>query len=289
MKLVMSRKGFDTSSGGHPSPILPAGMLRSLPIPQSDGLSSVKYAAIYSENEYPTGDIVEALTEGKVLADSLAHFDPDIDPNALTNRHSDWYGILGQSGAAQSHLENQGVDKNDLFLFFGLFRQTEGDAKNLKFAKGSPDIHSLWGWLQIGEIVRVDKNTARQHPQHKDHPHVEFPEQEANNTIYIAKRNLEIDGITKSLPGFGTFPVFDPKLQLTAPEARNPSTWCLPRWFEGKLSYHSEADRWSPCDGDKSRVMLDAVGRGQEFVCDIGDDTTAATDWLRDLFTCAKF
>ena len=194
--------------------------------------------------------------------------------------------IGGTAQSLQSHLENQGVGKNDLFLFFGLFRQTEGDAKNLKFAKGSPDIHTIWGWLQIDKAIRVDKNTARQYPQHKDHPHVEFPEQEANNTIYIARKTLKIDGISRPLPGFGVFSTFDARLQLTT-AGKNPSTWCLPRWFEGKLSYHSEANRWSPCDGDKSRVMLDAVGRGQEFVI-VPDDTAAAVEWLRSIFDCAK-
>ena len=33
MKLILSRKGFDSQSGGCPSPIFPNGTLYSLPIP----------------------------------------------------------------------------------------------------------------------------------------------------------------------------------------------------------------------------------------------------------------
>ena len=33
MKIILSRKGFDSSNGGIPSPILPDGTLLSLPIP----------------------------------------------------------------------------------------------------------------------------------------------------------------------------------------------------------------------------------------------------------------
>ncbi len=34
MKIIISRKGFDSGSGGYPSPILPSGELCSLPIPE---------------------------------------------------------------------------------------------------------------------------------------------------------------------------------------------------------------------------------------------------------------
>ena len=36
MKVILSRKGFDSSNGGCPSPILPDGTLLSLPIPSQD-------------------------------------------------------------------------------------------------------------------------------------------------------------------------------------------------------------------------------------------------------------
>jgi len=36
MKVILSRKGFDSSNGGCPSPIMPDGTLLSMPIPSDD-------------------------------------------------------------------------------------------------------------------------------------------------------------------------------------------------------------------------------------------------------------
>ncbi|MGC9779576.1 MAG: hypothetical protein HZR80_10075 [Candidatus Heimdallarchaeota archaeon] len=48
MKVILSRKGFDSSYGGHPSPILPDGTLISLPIP------SMKYSSsLYPKDKTP--------------------------------------------------------------------------------------------------------------------------------------------------------------------------------------------------------------------------------------------
>ena len=47
MKVILSRKGFDSSNGGIPSPILPDGTLLSFPIPAcSDELT---FAELYYE------------------------------------------------------------------------------------------------------------------------------------------------------------------------------------------------------------------------------------------------
>jgi len=284
MKLVLSRKGFDWANGESPSPILPDGWLRSLPIPDKQG--NVQYAQIYEGDTYPTGTIIEALTGGKITADSLAHFDPDIDHNALPNRHPNWRGVFGQSEQSQSHLGNQKIGAGDMFLFFGLFQQTEGSANNLKFVKDAPVIHLLWGYLQVGEVVPVTKDTAQQYPQYKDHPHVAYPDRNKGNTIYIAKQNLEVGGITKPLPGYGVFPQYDAGLQLTA-EGKNTSTWCLPRWFEKNLTYNLKDVRWSPCETDATKVLLDSARPGQEFVV-VNLDDDSAVEWLNRIFTCMK-
>ena len=39
MKVILSRKGFDTANGGIPSPIMPDGTLLSMPIPSNDALA----------------------------------------------------------------------------------------------------------------------------------------------------------------------------------------------------------------------------------------------------------
>ena len=46
MKVILSRKGFDSANGGIPSPILPDGTLLSLPIP-SELDREIKFSDIY--------------------------------------------------------------------------------------------------------------------------------------------------------------------------------------------------------------------------------------------------
>lgn len=73
MKLILSRKGFDSSAGGVPSPILPDGRLLALPIP--DAASTIRYADI-SFDGAPLSRLVEPLTRGKITAEHGAHLDP---------------------------------------------------------------------------------------------------------------------------------------------------------------------------------------------------------------------
>jgi len=293
MKIILSRKGFDSSNGEWPSPILPGDRLRSLPIP--DCCSNIKYSEIYKDNEYPTGKIVESLTkcvkcrEYEIKGSTHAHLDPDIDRNSLARRADGWRGVFGQCGSSQSHLGNQGVGVGDLFLFFGLFQKAKGDVENLEFINGEPKKHVIWGWLQVGEEpIDIENEPDRTPAWCKYHPHVAHPERHDNpNVIYIAKEKLKIDGITKRLPGYGTFPIFDPRLQLTA-EGENTSMWCLPQWFEKKgLTYHS--DKFDGrCKKDQSKVLLKSTSPGQEFVIDLGDDASIASEWLNQIFGCAK-
>ncbi len=49
MRIILSRKGFDSSNGGCPSPILPDGTLLSLPIPSKN--DAVKYSGLYYEDK----------------------------------------------------------------------------------------------------------------------------------------------------------------------------------------------------------------------------------------------
>jgi hypothetical protein len=79
MKIVLSRKGFDSANGGVPSPIFPDGRLLSLPIPAS--ASPTRFADC-RWGEQSVGRLVEGLTFGKVAAQDAAHLDPDLDHGA---------------------------------------------------------------------------------------------------------------------------------------------------------------------------------------------------------------
>ena len=53
-------------------------------------------------------------------------------------------GIFGQAGSSQTELKNNNVGPGDLFLFFGWFKN---------FSIKGRDLHHLFGWLQIREII----------------------------------------------------------------------------------------------------------------------------------------
>ena len=147
MKLILSRKGFDSQSGGCPSPIFPDGTLYSLPIPHNQ--SEVTYGDLW-HGDTNIGEMVADLTGSRIGSKVRAHLDPDINHVAYP-RQKGWQPLFGQSGAAQGHLDNQGVQTGDLFLFFGLFQKVEKTAGKWCFVKDAPKQHLLWGWLQIGK------------------------------------------------------------------------------------------------------------------------------------------
>ena len=67
MKLVLSRKGFDSSSGGCPSPILPDGQMLSLPIPGRDRRTPY---SVLNTRTLDVCHLVSDLTRGRVRADA---------------------------------------------------------------------------------------------------------------------------------------------------------------------------------------------------------------------------
>lgn len=117
MKIVLSRKGFDSQYGKQASPILPDGTLLSLPIPSDDDITydSISWAG----QSYL--DIIRSLKPHTFLnGNSKCHLDPDL--RAITiSREPGWVPAYGQTGSSLSELRTNGVTTGDLFLFFGWF------------------------------------------------------------------------------------------------------------------------------------------------------------------------
>jgi hypothetical protein len=280
MKLILSRKGFDSSYGGFPSPILPDGALCPLPIPSGGG---VRLADVMWRGS-PLSEVVSAITKRRIKAHTGVHLDPDLQC-AARPRLLGWAPLFGQVGAAQSHLQSCGVGIGDLFLFFGWFRRTQSEHGNLAYDRAQPGHHVIFGWLQVGEILYPTNDPSSIPSWAAGHPHVQHAAwMVANNTVYVAARQLHFDGVASDLAGAGVFPTHTPALMLTAPGKRR-SLWRLPRWMypsAGKppLSYHSDRRRWKR---DATGCFLQTVGRGQEFVLDC-ERYPEAHGWLADLF-----
>ena len=122
MKIILSRKGFDSAWGGCPSPVLPDGTMLSMPIPTNED-NSIHYEDIrFQDSSYL--DIWKQLRPRQQKFPSYCHLDPDLRRD-VRMAPGNWRAAFGQVDASQSHLAYQGVGVGDLFLFFGWFRETD--------------------------------------------------------------------------------------------------------------------------------------------------------------------
>lgn len=234
MKIVLSRKGFDSSAGGGPSPIVGTRPV-SLPIPASGTLSRTSYG------DLGLGELAAAASKGKLGAGDLCHHDPMF--------LSQGKAILGQCGAAQTHLARQGVGVGDCFVFFGLF-----------CASGESPHHRIFAYLIVEEVLPLPAVAPDRLAQLAalGVPHA-IGLHAGNDTVYIGKGRPAGNACEA--------------LRLTVPEGP-PSLWQVPGWLrETGLSYHHRANRWH------ANGRLQSVARGQEFVADVGDRRDAR-EWL---------
>src|SRR5690348_9179020 len=203
MKIILSRKGFDSSNGRVASPILPSGRLCSLPIPVADGENAPRYRDILFDG-LSLGKLLHDLTGNCKWLDRPVHLDPDIN-NESVPRKPDWRGAFGQANAAEGHLQNQGVGKGDLFLFYGWFRQVECSGGTYRYVPGAPDLHVIFGWLQIEERIPVDQPSGI--PEWaSEHAHCRRQHPFKLDSLYIATERLTLPGMALDIPGAGIFP-----------------------------------------------------------------------------------
>lgn len=281
MKIILSRKGVDSSAGGFASPIFPDGTMCSIPIP--DSRSNTRYRDMHSVDTRPSmAKLVKNLSAEKITGTTRVHIDPDLDRASLP-RAPQWQPLFGQCGAAQSHLQSLGVGEGDLFLFFGWFRQVESYRRRWRYVPGAPDQHVIYAWMQVESVELVDelKHNSKLSWAHY-HPHCIAPFS-GTNVIYRAKKYLTLSG--KKIAGAGVFRDYSDRLCLTN-EGSSRSHWRLPLWMypqgrESTLSYHADATRWQPGD---DHVLLRSAARGQEFVLDL-QHYPEGQEWLRELLT----
>lgn len=242
MKVIFSRKGFDSSAGGAASPII-KGCPVSIPIPAAE-------KSLTSYDDIGLGQIVQKVTRNRLSGTNLCHLDPMFQEERCA---------FGQVGAAQSHLANNGVGIGDLFLFFGLFSNSDGSDRH----------HRIFSYLQIEKIISLGESPRlKQQPTgfNHQHPHTigTWPR---NNTLYLGTGSKATNA--------------SPKLRLSI-QGENVSVWRIPSWLESAgLTYHGHASRWS---NDRT---LRVVGRGQEFVSDI-TGLSSAKVWLQDILATIR-
>jgi hypothetical protein len=292
MKIIFSRKGFDKRNGGVASPIFPDDRICSLPIPIN---GRIGWDPRYREIEFAKidlGKLVTDLTRGhakRYTGNSHGHLDPDLRTEALVRRNG-WLPAYGPGDRAQTHLANNGVGVGDVFLFFGWFRRVTVVDGHWRYIRGAPDIHLIWGWLQIDALYHEITNRRKLPLWAYSHSHVreddDWREEESgyNDTLYMARKRLHLPGLRSTLAGGGVFRKYHPRLQLTEP-GNGRRLWHVPAWmypFPDKppLTYHADGKRWKKAG---RKVLLRTVDIGQEFVLD-ADYYPKAHQWLADLF-----
>lgn len=276
MKIVLSRKGFDSTAGGVPSPIFPDGSMCSIPI-QAAG-ARTRFRDIRKGEGSDLGKVVHSVTRGRISGDELCHFDPDLSRNSLASRHRSWQPSLGQVKQAEGYLRNKDVDLGDVFLFFGWFRRvTQDEHGGWRFVPGSPDLHVVFGWLRICAMIEVPDDPSlhpalvAEHPWLANHPHLHFPEGfvRGGNRIYVG---TEDDA--------GEFHRFDDRRVLTAPDSRTRNTWRLPAWMDAPIEAARGKKSKSPIlhrQGEELRFSK--RGQWQEFVIDCANRPEASA-WI---------
>ena len=251
MKLILSRKGFDSSNGGGPSPIID-GRLVPLPIP-GGYRSKTRYLDI------GFGPIVERVTSGRIQGRYHCHYDPMFEDGRCA---------FGQVNASQSHLDNQKVGVGDLFLFWGLYQPFPRLG-----GKRAGMHHRIFGCLQVEDVRPLGAIPGPEDQPdgftHR-HPHT-LGTWGPNNTLYLGSGHI-------------TSAATD-ELRLTAPGEKRPSAWKVPRFLrEVRMTYHDDPKRWRACRDDPKSCHVLAVPRGQEFVCDLGRldarQRQAARQWI---------
>ena len=277
-RVIFSRKGFDSSNGGMPSAFVPKGEMVSFPIPASTRSDLIRYADIRAEG-MSLQERVEQLSqgEGNIFPHQRCHHDPDLVYRArFRPSWEGWAGAFGQSGGANSHLqapngkERDGVEKGDLFLFFGWFREAVQTPEGLRFVPKAPDVHAFFGYLQIGD--RWDEEDPDIPACFNDHPHplrrhlCRDSQQFEPGTLYTARERLSIPGEDIDLPGYGVFR-HSPKLVLTKKNTRTGkyeprSFWDLPKFFDGK--FHSKNIRREK-EGPR-KELCNTKGQWQECI-----------------------
>jgi hypothetical protein len=292
MKIILSRKGFDSKNGEVASPIFSAGdgelRLFSLPIPLAQ--ATCEYQDI-SWSEGNVRELIAALRGNKRKPlPNTPHLDPDLHHGALNHRHPGWRPIFGQNSGPESQLQKAGVAhpmdpaNRPLFLFFGWYREIQHTQIGYRYRHGAPDLHAFFGWLQVERKIILTGSSSREAviramPWAASHPHVACSYYDkGKNAIYVAPQpgsasdQLILNGRKTGLPASGTFRRFVPEVHTLTMKGKSRRYWRVPYWFyrngEPGLGMHGKRTRWAAIPNDSEHIQLQSVDIGQEFVFD---------------------
>lgn len=269
MKVSFSRKGFDSKNGGQPNAILPDGTLLPFPIPSNDGFPNTYESLYYGEHCFY--DIISSLnTHPQIKAHEVCHLDPDLRRDTKP-RLNGWLPAFGQAEQSLSELYNNNFGAGDLFLFFGWFKETEIRKGKIIYKRMSPDIHLIYGYLQVGDIIKsgdLIPDWLLTHPHSK-----RIISGSTKDAIFLPTEFLSF---AQNLPGTSMLR-YSPELVLTAP-GMSRSRWKLPDFFQRDNIKIGHSPRQP-----KDVSYFQSAPIGQEM---IWETTPEAMTWIRNICNC---
>lgn len=260
MKIIFSRKGFDSSAGGFPSIIFDNGSLYSIPIPSkfdNDFYADININYQNDSIQKILNDITnQTINSGKKIKCDYGdckikmHNDPFISDNLMA---------LGQIGNSAGHLRSHKISKGDIFLFYGWFRQVEKINGIWQYKNNSKNIHHIWSYMFIDDVLDIGKNQNNaikiilsKYPELSKHPHLKYKEK--NNILYISKKG-----------NFGKLNYKSARCLTDMEDYEGRSKWILPIYFNQK-------DNWTFLNNfcNKNEFFCNVIfrGYGQEFILD---------------------
>lgn len=207
MKVIFSRKGWDSNAGGKPSPIF-SGNGFSIPIPD-DPPNNLLYRQLTPSAMPPLlySNMEDFLLkyDPSFSLGQRAHLDPDLDRSTYP-RMSGWTPCFGQENGAASHLTNCKVGIGDIFIFYGWF----DDVNMTTLRRSHANRFCVFGFLQIGSIFNNPTPVTTPSWLHY-HPHISNGSAYRNNRIYVASPSLTFpNGSGIFLPTHGGGGILNP-------------------------------------------------------------------------------
>ncbi|MBR5916195.1 MAG: hypothetical protein IKZ57_07095 [Spirochaetia bacterium] len=298
MKVILSRKGFDSSYGGFPSIILPKEMGRkmiSFPIPEKgerekdekgkytnktkigiegigaenikfvlDDKSELTLAEIFSQLHFKE-DKIKIAGEKQSFKNTIFHYDPaiqtiyDTDGNETRGLHG--YAAFGQSKAAAGHLLNKGIKEGDIFLFFGTFKNTELREEKITY-KREKEFHALWGYMVVDDVISVDNVDNEEGKKQFEKYKNKYPG--LKDHPHFMNRNNKYEKSDKNIiicgKNFGTFN-FKKNIHKLTRDGKSKSYWDIPESLDCLIGHEITYHK------DKITTKhFKSASIGQEFV-----------------------
>jgi hypothetical protein len=247
MKIILSRKGFDSAHGGIASPVFPEREMLSFPIPGTDDKKdpdnkqsvdrkkprkdNIEYRNLQFVSKNSDGTGYEEISLDTILKDlgyynqkkysEYCHLDPDLVEGRRKDKVEGWTAAFGQINQSAKYLQNQQIGEGDLFLFFGNFHHVEMKDGKFCYVRSSENnkddfygstFQAIWGYMQVGKVLTDPKDIMK----YKWHPHAcrlrnDGSGGDKNNTLYLPTQTLSF---RPDLPGYGVFD-YDEKRVLT--------------------------------------------------------------------------